>query len=125
MTVTSIDSVTKRIEQGYAKCVICGTKPPKQGCSGWLFAYGLDFCPKHRYCEAAQRLCQKPRQKRGEENMTNFDSVESDKLLTLLLSLLDRIELEEDHTLAGQRHQMARDCGYTVEFREQVSGRLQ
>ena len=57
--------------------------------------------------------------------LSNPNSVESDKLLTLLLSLLDRIELEEDHTLAGQRHQMARDCGYTVEFREPVSGRLQ
>jgi len=39
--------------------------------------------------------------------------IESDKLLTLLLALLDRIELEEDFQLAGQRHQMARDCGYT------------
>ena len=45
-----------------------------------------------------------------------------DKLSSLLLALLDRIELEEDHTLAGQRHQIARDCGYTVVFREEASG---
>ena len=48
-----------------------------------------------------------------------------DTMLDLLLTLLDRIELEEDHTLAGQRHQIARDCGYTVVFGEQVSGQLQ
>lgn len=48
-----------------------------------------------------------------------------DIMLSLLLTLLDRIELEEDYTLAGQRHQIARDCGYTVVFRERSSGQLQ
>ena len=43
-------------------------------------------------------------------------------LSSLLLALLDRVELEEDHTLAGQRHQIARDCGYEVVFGKQVSG---
>jgi len=53
------------------------------------------------------------------------NSIESDKLLTLLLALLDKIELEEDWELANQRHQMARNCGYTVVFGEPISGMMQ
>ena len=58
-------------------------------------------------------------------SQSNPGSVDQlDKLSSLLLALLDRIELEEDHTLAGQRHQIARDCGYTVVFGEPISGEL-
>jgi len=45
-----------------------------------------------------------------------------EKMNGLLLTLLDRIEIEEDHTLASQRHQIARDCGLTVVFGEKTSG---
>lgn len=44
---------------------------------------------------------------------------------TMLLTLLDRIELEEDHTLAAQRFEIAEQCGFTILSREQVSGRHQ
>ena len=53
------------------------------------------------------------------------EEAQLDIMLCLLLTLLDRIELEQDYTLAGQRHQIARDCGYTVVFGEQISGQLQ
>jgi len=53
------------------------------------------------------------------------EEYDREKMVTLLLALLDRIEIEEDHTLASQRHSIAEDCGLTVEFREQTSGRLQ
>jgi hypothetical protein len=33
-----------------------------------------------------------------------------------LLALLDRIEVEEDHTLAVQRFTIAEEFGYTVEI---------
>ncbi len=53
-------------------------------------------------------------------------SVEMDdgKLLSMMLALLDRIELEQDYTLASQRHQIARDCGYEVVFGEPISGAM-
>ena len=41
-----------------------------------------------------------------------------DKMFSELLDLLDRIEIEEDHTLAGQRFDIAKKYGYTVEFGE-------
>ncbi len=42
---------------------------------------------------------------------------------SLLLALLDRIEVEEDHTLAKQRFDIGEQCGYTVEITgEIVSG---
>ncbi len=42
----------------------------------------------------------------------------------MLLALLDRIEIEQDYTLAKQRFDIARELGYTVEFGERISGRL-
>lgn len=48
--------------------------------------------------------------------------VDNDEMLDLLLCLLDRIEIEEDHTLASQRFEIARQCGYEVVFGEQISG---
>ena len=53
------------------------------------------------------------------------DKEEMGEMTTLLLALLDRIELEEDWTLASQRHEIARQCGYTVVLGEQVSGAIQ
>lgn len=41
-----------------------------------------------------------------------------------MVSLLDRIEIEEDHTLASQRFAIAEKYGLTVEYGEQVSGML-
>ena len=41
-----------------------------------------------------------------------------------LFTLLDRIEIEEDYTLASQRHGIAEEYGLTVVFGEQVSGRM-
>jgi len=43
----------------------------------------------------------------------------------LLCTLLDRIEIEEDHTLASQRHAIAEQMGLTVVFKEPCSGTLQ
>jgi len=40
----------------------------------------------------------------------------------MLLALLDRIEIEQDHSLARQRFDIARELGYTVEFGERISG---
>jgi len=45
-----------------------------------------------------------------------YELNEADELLDLLLALLDRIELEEDWTLASQRHALASACGYEVVF---------
>lgn len=50
--------------------------------------------------------------------------INDDKMLDLCLALLDRIEVEQDWTLASQRFQIARDCGYTVEFCEPISGAM-
>lgn len=44
------------------------------------------------------------------------------KMESFLLVLLDRIEIEEDHTLASQRFDIAEDCGYTVSFGNKASG---
>ncbi len=33
-----------------------------------------------------------------------------------LMALLDRIEIEQDHTLARQRFEIGEEAGYTVEF---------
>ncbi len=47
------------------------------------------------------------------------------KLESLLLALLDRIEVEQDYTLASQRFDIGEECGYTVEITgEIVSGRI-
>ena len=45
-------------------------------------------------------------------------------MLDMFLALLDRIEIEQDWTLASQRHQIAKDCGYEVVFRHEASGAL-
>lgn len=42
-----------------------------------------------------------------------------------LLALLDRIEIENDATLAKQRFNIAEKYGYTVVFGEPVSGAMQ
>lgn len=44
------------------------------------------------------------------------------KMEHLFGTLLDRIEIEEDHTLARQRFDIARECGYEVVFGEKISG---
>lgn len=41
-----------------------------------------------------------------------------------ILTLLDRIEIEEDSTLASQRFDIGRKYGLTVEYGEPISGRL-
>jgi len=41
-----------------------------------------------------------------------------------LIALLDRIELEEDWTLAEQRFDIAEELGMTIEFGEPISGAL-
>ena len=46
-----------------------------------------------------------------------------DGFIEEILTLLDRIEVEEDATLASQRHDIAEKHGLTVEFCEIVSGR--
>ena len=50
---------------------------------------------------------------------------ELEKLTDLLLALLDRIELEEDWTLASQRFQIAEESGYEVVISHETSGRIQ
>ena len=52
------------------------------------------------------------------------DDAIKQKLLNGLLTLLDRIELSEDWTLANLRHQIARDCGLTVKYGEQTSSEI-
>lgn len=48
---------------------------------------------------------------------------EDRKMRSLLLALLDRIEVEEDHTLARQRFDIAEQCGLTVDIDTmQISG---
>ena len=41
-----------------------------------------------------------------------------------ILTLLDRIEIEDDHTLASQRFEIAEKYGITVEVGEPISGML-
>ncbi len=57
----------------------------------------------------------------GSQPETEYDQ---GKMISLLLTLLDRIELEQDYTLASQRFDIARSLGLTVAFGEQISGRL-
>lgn len=45
----------------------------------------------------------------------------SDEFIHEILALLDRIELEEDHTLADQRHAIAEKHGMKVVFGVQAS----
>lgn len=47
------------------------------------------------------------------------------KLESLLLALLDRIEIEEDASLATQRFEIAESMGYTIVIGEQISGAIQ
>ena len=41
-----------------------------------------------------------------------------------ILTLLDRIEVEQDYTLASQRHDIAEEFGLTVVMGEQISGAM-
>jgi hypothetical protein len=41
-----------------------------------------------------------------------------------ILTLLDRIEIEDDHTLASQRFEIAEKYGITVEIGEPLSGAI-
>ncbi len=47
-----------------------------------------------------------------------------DGFVDAICTLLDRIEVEEDHTLASMRHGIAEEYGMTVVIGEQVSGRM-
>jgi len=47
-----------------------------------------------------------------------------DAMFGEMLALLDRIEIEEDSSLASQRHDIAEKHGLTVEFGEQTSGAI-
>ena len=47
-----------------------------------------------------------------------------DGFVSEILTLLDRIEIEDDPSLAGQRFAIGEKHGLTVEFREPVSGRM-
>ena len=53
-----------------------------------------------------------------------LNEYDQEKMSSLLLALLDRIELEEDHTLAAQRFDIAEECGLTVVFGEKASGAM-
>ena len=39
-----------------------------------------------------------------------------------ILTLLDRIEIDEDHTLASQRFDIGRKYGFTIAYGELISG---
>ena len=41
-----------------------------------------------------------------------------------LLALLDLIEVEEDHTLASQRFEIAEEFGYMIEFTGELASGL-
>lgn len=51
--------------------------------------------------------------------------MKSCKMCSLLLALLDRIEIEKNPGLAKQRFKIGEDCGYTVTIEERTSGRMQ
>ena len=53
--------------------------------------------------------------------MSDYDP---EKMIEMLFTLLDRIEIEKDYTLARQRFDIAESAGLTVEYGEQVSGRV-
>ncbi len=48
----------------------------------------------------------------------------SDAFVHEILTLLDRIDIEEDSSLAIQRHQIAEKHGMTVTFLEPTSGAM-
>lgn len=47
-----------------------------------------------------------------------------DEFVSEIYTLLDRIEIEDDSSLAGQRFAIAEKYGLTVVFREPISGRV-
>ena len=53
--------------------------------------------------------------------MSDYDP---EKMIEMLFTLLDRIEIEKDYTLARQRFDIAESAGLTVHVGEQVSGRV-
>ena len=54
------------------------------------------------------------------ENKSDF----SNEFVQTLLTLLDRIEIEKDHSLASQRHEIAEQHGYTVVLLHPTSGEM-
>ncbi len=56
---------------------------------------------------AARQVARKVERNRPEND--EFTEMESK-----LMALLDRIEVEEDHTLASQRFEIGEEAGYTV-----------
>ncbi len=44
--------------------------------------------------------------------------------ISTILTLLDRIEIEQDYTLASQRHDIAEQFGLTVVIGEEISGAM-
>ena len=54
----------------------------------------------------------------GNRTMSDFP----DGFIQEILALLDRIEVENDATLAGQRHDIAEKYGMTVVVGEPISG---
>ena len=48
----------------------------------------------------------------------------SDAFVHEILTLLDLIDVQEDHSLAIQRHAIAEKHGMTVVIREPISGRM-
>ncbi len=44
--------------------------------------------------------------------------------ISAILTLLDRIEIEQDHTLASMRHDIAEQYGLNVVIGEQISGAM-
>ena len=48
----------------------------------------------------------------------------SNEFVHEILTLLDRIDIEEDHSLAAQRHDIAEKYGLTVIFRHSTSGEM-
>lgn len=47
-----------------------------------------------------------------------------DEFVSEILALLDRIEVEDDPTLARQRFDIGEKYGFTIEFGEVISGEL-
>ena len=56
--------------------------------------------------------------------MSNENTKWPDGFIEEILTLLDRIELEEDSDLAGQRFDIAEKHGLTIEICEPASGAL-
>lgn len=48
----------------------------------------------------------------------------TDEFVDEIITLLDRIEIEEDYTLASQRHAIAEKHGMTVVILEPISGAM-